>query len=349
MVVVVGAGVAGLACARELERRSVPAVTLERARSVGGRCATRRVQGQAVDHGLPFLQARSWEFGKELREAGEDRLIPGWPVRVREPRLAVQADAYKPGLRRMAHRDGVSAFARHLARGLDVRLGHRVERLSATSGRITAHLRGGRRLAAPLLVLAGALPESLALAEPMVRDWPGAEEKLARLRAVRVLPTVTVIAGYPPETPEPPFDAWHPIEATMLGSIFHDSTKRRAPRWRVLVLHGRTAFSEAALDRKPEEWSRELVWEAGELLGEWAASPAWTQTYVWRAGQVRSGDQLNGPVAFESDGGARVMLAGDAFAADPGLEGAYLSGIAVGEQIAVHPEVKKRIGRRVAG
>ncbi|MBI5711199.1 MAG: FAD-dependent oxidoreductase, partial [Candidatus Eisenbacteria bacterium] len=83
-VLVVGAGVAGLACARELARRGVPAVVLERARGVGGRCATRRVNGQPVDFGLPFLPARSGEFAEALNELDAGGKIPGWPVRVRD-------------------------------------------------------------------------------------------------------------------------------------------------------------------------------------------------------------------------------------------------------------------------
>jgi len=53
MVIVIGAGVAGLACARELARRGVPVRVLERARGVGGRCATRHVDGQPIDEAMP--------------------------------------------------------------------------------------------------------------------------------------------------------------------------------------------------------------------------------------------------------------------------------------------------------
>src|SRR5205085_2478824 len=81
-VVVIGAGVAGLTCARELKRRGVRAVVLERARGIGGRCATRRIEGQPVDHGVPFLHATSAEFGEELNDLDPDGKISGWPLRV---------------------------------------------------------------------------------------------------------------------------------------------------------------------------------------------------------------------------------------------------------------------------
>ena len=51
-VVIVGAGLAGLACARELGRRGVECVVLEGADAVGGRVRTDRVDGFQIDRGF---------------------------------------------------------------------------------------------------------------------------------------------------------------------------------------------------------------------------------------------------------------------------------------------------------
>ena len=51
-VVVVGAGLAGLACARELARRGVECVVLEASDAVGGRVRTDRVDGFQIDRGF---------------------------------------------------------------------------------------------------------------------------------------------------------------------------------------------------------------------------------------------------------------------------------------------------------
>jgi predicted NAD/FAD-dependent oxidoreductase len=53
-VLVIGAGLAGLSCACALREQSVDVRVLEKSRGVGGRCATRRIEGQPVDHGLAF-------------------------------------------------------------------------------------------------------------------------------------------------------------------------------------------------------------------------------------------------------------------------------------------------------
>ena len=50
-VVIIGAGMAGLACARHLADAGLAVVLLDKGRGVGGRVATRRVGDMQFDHG----------------------------------------------------------------------------------------------------------------------------------------------------------------------------------------------------------------------------------------------------------------------------------------------------------
>ena len=61
-IVVVGAGVAGLACARALARRRREGGRARQGRGVGGRCATPAGRGQSVDHGVAFLHGCDPDF-----------------------------------------------------------------------------------------------------------------------------------------------------------------------------------------------------------------------------------------------------------------------------------------------
>ena len=118
-MLIVGAGIAGLSCAKILVDAGKTVRLLERARGVGGRCATRRIDGQPVDHGLVFLHGQSPEFLSALREV-PGRWNDGWPNVVRGSGAPCQPNAFVPGTQRMAHTNGVSAFPKHLAAGLDV-------------------------------------------------------------------------------------------------------------------------------------------------------------------------------------------------------------------------------------
>lgn len=343
-VIVVGAGIAGLTCARELQRRGVASVVLERSRGVGGRCATRRVEGQAVDHGLPFLHVRSREFSDLIEQLDLGPRLSGWPVVVREPRLACQPEAFVGGHRRWAYAGGMNSLPRAMARGLDVRLEHNVVSLAEDAGRLLVTTADGMQIHAPHVVLAGSLPQSLRLVEPLAPRCHRGAERLAPLHGVRVLPVLTVIAGYALDTPDPGFDAWHPIETTMLQSLYHDSGKREVPRFRVLVMHSRPRFATERVDLPREDWAAELLWEVGDLLGEWAARPLWSQAHRWSSGRVRAGAQLQGVVAFETFAGPAALVVGDAMGHDAGAEGAFFSGLAAAEQIVHRPEWDPALG-----
>jgi renalase len=128
-VAVVGAGVAGLACARALLAASTASVVVfEKSGGYGGRCATRTWRGSVIDHGVQFFSLRS-TFARELvyNELG---LGPGRP---RAHELAVlplsavtQYPSQKPvpmsNADRLYLRSGNSALGVALASGVDVRL-----------------------------------------------------------------------------------------------------------------------------------------------------------------------------------------------------------------------------------
>lgn len=101
-VAIVGAGIAGLACATELARAGVAVTLIEKARRPGGRVATRRVEGVAFNHGAQFATARGPGFGALL--AG----LQG--AGVAAPWIAAGADG-----RRMTFVPGMSALPATMA------------------------------------------------------------------------------------------------------------------------------------------------------------------------------------------------------------------------------------------
>lgn len=325
-VLVIGAGVAGLACARSLAQGGRVVRLLERSRGVGGRCATRRVEGQAVDHGVPYLHGSDARFLTDLRELRLPGLLPGWPHRVREPKLACQPDAFDSRATRWAIEPGMATLPKRQADGLDVRLGQRVLELRPTRNALIAVTERGESHIAPVIVLAASLEQSMRLLEPLSADWPEIAATLERVRGIEVVPVLTTIAGYSLTAPEPAFDAWNPFETTMVQSIVHDSAKRHAPAQRVLVVHSRPRFARMRMEDSPFDWARDLLWECAELMGGWVLEPRWLQPHRWSSGRVRIGDQLDAPMVLRSPQGGLLVLTGDAFGGAPGVEGAWLSG-----------------------
>ena len=66
VVIIVGAGIAGLACARVLDRDGIPCAVLEADERIGGRIKTDLVEGYLLDHGFQVLQTAYPEARKVL-------------------------------------------------------------------------------------------------------------------------------------------------------------------------------------------------------------------------------------------------------------------------------------------
>jgi oxygen-dependent protoporphyrinogen oxidase len=82
-VIVVGAGIAGLAAAYELSKRGVSCVALERAARAGGVIFSEAVDGYTIDGGPDSLLVQKPAAIALCREIGlGDRLVPTKPPRL---------------------------------------------------------------------------------------------------------------------------------------------------------------------------------------------------------------------------------------------------------------------------
>ena len=116
---VIGAGLSGLACARGLARSGASVQVLEKSRGVGGRCATRRLEGQPVDLGVTFLHGTSRRLIAALETLEASERVE-WPRRVVGDGPPCAPGALDPDAVQLALRSGVNAFPKALAQGLDV-------------------------------------------------------------------------------------------------------------------------------------------------------------------------------------------------------------------------------------
>jgi renalase len=335
-VIVVGAGVSGLACARGLADSGISVLVVERAGQVGGRCATRRVDGQPVDLGPLFLHGHQPEFLAALAVVDGVTRLDGWPARVRGRGIPCQPQALDPQERRVAFAEGVDAFPRQLAAGLDVRLGATVERLEPTAAGWRVHVAGGPPLTGRDVVLALAGEQTRRL----LADLP-ANPRVASIRAVlgmfASLPTLTLAAGYGRDVADPDWDIVLPDEPGALLLAALESSKRPGPRGPTLVLQASPRWSQQRFEAPADGWGAELLTAAADLIGDWVREPLWTRPHRWRYGRLDRGTELASPVLIPFDGG-RLGLCGDLFAPGGGLQAAYLSGRRLAQRLTSEVE-----------
>ena len=321
-VLVVGAGVSGLACAQALARAGRRVAVLERARGVGGRCATRRLEGVPFDHGAGFLHGTDPAFLAALDAVPAIRL-DGWPRRVEGTGRPCQPEAFRMNERRLAFAEGVSAFPRHLAAGLDVRLESEVQGLEASPAGLRLRLSDGA-LEAPAVVLALAAEQSLGLLAAMPAAPAGVDAARALLQTARSQPSLALLALYPPEAAAPAWDAAYPERSKVLQVVLNESSKRPEAGRTALVLQAHAAWSRERL-RSPA-WPDELLDEAAHLLGPWAGRPVARHDHRWSYARLDRSAELSGPMLIDLPGGGRLGLCGDRFAPGGGVQAAYASG-----------------------
>jgi renalase len=126
-VVVVGAGIAGVACAVELARAGVPVRVAERSADVGGRMGGAVVVGRPVDLGAAYFTVRDPGFAEVVERWRVAGLARPWTSE-----LAVLGDGTRgraPGPQRWAAPGGLGGLVAELAAGLAVETGRDVRRV----------------------------------------------------------------------------------------------------------------------------------------------------------------------------------------------------------------------------
>ncbi len=310
-VVVVGAGISGIAAARALTRAGLEVVVLDRGHRLGGRMASKHVDGRVVDTGASYFTVSDDGFGEVVRGWQERGAAREWT-----DTLVVCHDGElepKPGPMRWAAPGGLRSLVEDLAGGLDVR-------------RTTVeHIGPGPvvdSLAASAVVLAMPDPQALRLLDPAY----------AALRARLDDPFEPVLALTATWTER----VWPDVEGAFVAgdeviSWIADDGRRRGDGAPVLVAHSTAHFAGEHLDA-PEEAAGPMTVAVRDALGI-DTEPVETHVHRWGFGKP-AGSREETYALDDSLDGALVGVCGDAFSDRPRVEAAYLSGTALGEALA---------------
>lgn len=301
---------------------------LERARGVGGRCATRRLEGQPVDLGPSFLHGKAPDFLAALAAVPSIQ-VKGWPTQVEGAGRPCQPEAFDRTETRLAFVDGLSAFPKALARDLTIQTEVEVLRVEAEGGQLKLLLARGAPMLAETVVLAVAPEQAIGVLDAH------AEGALATLRAMLSMspsePALSLAALYPADAPAPPWQVHYPEGSRILQLVSHDSSKRTAPGFRALVFQTRPRWSGEHLD--DPTWPEQVLAEAGRVVGSWAAAPLHRHAQRWSYARTGRSGELAAPMCFLFPSGARLGVCGDRFAPGGGVEAAWWSGRALAARI----------------
>lgn len=321
-VAVVGAGIAGLACARRLVASGHQVKLYDKGRGVGGRAATRRIRvGQSdlrFDHGAQYFTARDPAFRIEV-----DRLVAAGAV-VRYPNTLIAITdtgrSRLPDEPRFVGAPGMNAMAKALADGLDVE----------TSCQVNACTRDARGWALSLSTGATTGPfDNIVIAVPAEQAasllLPIAPALAQEAQAARTSPCWATMLAFS-----------SPIQVDFEAARVSDSSPLA---WVAAMKGNNSAHACWALHAKPD-WSRENIeqsaeWVADRLARAFAGiaridrQPVHASAHRWRYAQV----QFSAGTPFGWDEDLGIGVCGD-WRLGPRIELAWQSGDALGSKIA---------------
>ena len=110
-IAIVGAGMAGLSCAQSLQQAGYKVVVIDKSRGLGGRMATRRLQGTHADHGVCYLKPKSAEFQELLNQLVDRKVIRVWTDTIHELSGSGQIQPPQQQAPCYAATNGISAIA----------------------------------------------------------------------------------------------------------------------------------------------------------------------------------------------------------------------------------------------
>lgn len=323
-IAVIGAGISGLTCARQLQAQGHSVTVYEKNSEVSGRMSTRQTEFGGFDLGAQYLTAGSAGFRKQLAGWKKAGLIIDW-----NPDLVqLNQGVHKPAGRsqkRFIPIPGMSGLCTHLAQGLDVRCEQVVRRieplgkqwlLSVGSNSVAIDASAG-----PFDAVLLATPADQAV--PLLAVAPALAKQAAK---AKMAPCWTLMLSFPLPLALGYDGAW--VSGSRLSWINRDNAKpehRDGERW---VVHASSDWSIRHLEDDEERIKEKLLKAFHEATGS-QVQPVHASAHRWRYAQALT------PLTEDCMWRPRLRIGacGDWFTA--GLEGsgrvenAYLSGLAL--------------------
>jgi predicted NAD/FAD-dependent oxidoreductase len=307
-VVVVGAGIAGVTCARTLAAAGVPVRVVDRGRRLGGRMAVRTVEGRPVDIGAAYFTARDPRFATVVDGWQHRGLAREWTDTFHVASID-GIDGTTVGPMRYAAPRGLRSLVEDLAEGL------RVEHPRDVDDVASGPTVDGEMVEAVVLAVPG--PQAL---DVLGDDLPSVQSAADGDWA----PSIALYAGWDRRR-------WSDIDGVFVGDSplltwVADDGRRRGDDAPVLVAHSTSVLAAAHID-DADAAVVPMLEELCSLL-RIDVPPAWTACQRWSLARP----QHPRPEPYFLDE-ALVGLCGDAWGGHPRVEAAYLSGLALGEEL----------------
>lgn len=321
-IAVIGAGMAGLSCSQALQQAGFLVTVFEKSRGPSGRVSTRQGEGWQADHGAQYFTVSQPPFEAQVQQWLQLGVVAEWQGRLYEAdELGVRP---KPSeKKRFVGVPRNTCPARQMAQSLTVELEQTVQEITFAEGkwRVKSKEHGVYPQVFDKVVLAIPAPQAQALL--------GFNLEIQPLAATVKMRGCWAVMGRYSHPLELPFDglfvntgplSWVARDSSKPGRLHEGSVVKE-----VWVLHASAEWSEANIERAPEEVALELLAAFKALGGE---VPMEHSVHRWRYADC--GQYLHQGYAW--DAAQQLGLCGDWLNGGK-VEGAWMSGYQLAQEM----------------
>jgi renalase len=319
-ILVIGAGVAGLTAARALSKAGRDVLVLEKSRGLGGRSATRSINGAKVDHGAQYFTVRDKDFQKQVDIWLEKKHLEIWSRgfhRLTDKGLEAPTSEHP----RYVFPNGMNTIGKLLGEGSNIRTQTKVTRLRKKESHWLVLSGSGETFEAHTVILNMPAEQALALC---TFDLGSIHNQL---QGVVMEPCFALMLGYDKSF----LPSWQGVQVDVSSSpvawIARDSSKRTSFNETVLVAHSTPAFAREHFDEDLEAVKTKLLASLTSLPLSPLPQPLWRDIQRWKYA-LASQHLAERFLGHE----ASLYFCGD-WCGGKRLEAAYLSGLALAKHL----------------
>ncbi len=316
---IIGSGIAGLLAAQALQNAGQRVVVLDKARRIGGRMATRRIENGVFDYGVQFFTVREPRFKAFVDHWLAEGLVREWASGFVNSAGELQQDGHP----RYCGTQGMATIPKHLAQSVDVRLNRRVVAISAADECWAVEVEREETFHCRALILTPPVPQCFQLLDAGNYVLPQAErDALAAIKYQSCL-AVMALLDAPGNVPEP---GGVQLDGELIGWIGDNHRKGISPAYALTIL-GAPDFSREHISRDRAAAAEMLLEAAAPYIGD--AKVILRQQHRWFYNEAV---EMYPAPCLPIPGALPLVFAGDTFTG-PRVEGAALSGLAAADYL----------------
>lgn len=314
-VAVIGAGLAGLACARVLRRAGCFVEVFEQDRSIGGRMATTRLGLVPFDHGAQYVTARTDIFRTYVNELQGAAYLARWVPTAANGEGASQLMPWFVGT------PGMSSIVRPLAEGVRLHTDRRVHAVRPVDKGVQVWFEDETSVG-PFRAVAIATPA------PEAKLLVGRMDEIAEpMERVRMSPCWAVMVRLEDRV-FPVQDVFSDMSEVIRWVTRNNAKPQRPQRGDHVVIHASPNWTRETIDVEADVVASELWNEVCNILSLPPIRPAQISAHLWQHAIV---DEALGET-FLFSRKYKVGVAGD-WCLGRLAEHAFESGIGLGKAI----------------